>query len=104
MIVRPSKAGTSRGFLARVAGGGLFWVKTTNNAHGLRAIVAEQIVGRVGALFTQAVCAVHTIEIPGELDGKDLANGLRLEAGIAHGSLAVDGAFEIRGLEYREED
>jgi hypothetical protein len=100
----PSPSGGSGTFLAVASDRQRWWVKPQNNLQGPRVIVAENIVGRVGALINAPVCEVAAVSIPEELAGWEFRPGAKLEAGVAHASLAVDDAQELRQLEYRDRD
>jgi hypothetical protein len=44
------------------------------------------------------------VVIPAEIAGWEFRSGARLKAGVAHASLAVEDAQEVRQLEYRDRD
>jgi hypothetical protein len=100
----PSPSGGSGTFLAVTSDRQRWWVKPQNNLQGPRVIVAENVVGRVGALIGAPVCEVAVVIIPEELVGWEFRPGAKLEAGLAHASLAVSDAQELRQLEYRDRD
>jgi len=102
--LQPSSAGGSGAFLALTRDGERYWVKTLNNLQGQRVVITEQIVGRAGTLIDAPVCPVATLYIPKALAGWEFRPGRFLEAGFAHGSLALDTCIERRGLEFRERD
>jgi len=65
----------------------------------------EQIVGRLATLAGIAVCEPALVGIPEDLAGTEVCPGYVLEECVAHGSLAVDGAVEVRAnLSHRSED
>lgn len=102
--VVPSAAGGSGTFLALGSDGRRWWVKPVNNLQGGKVIVTESVVGRAGALLGAPVCEVAVVRIPPDIAGWEFRPGARLEAGFAHGSLAVDDAQEVRVLDYRDRD
>jgi hypothetical protein len=103
--LRQSNAGGSGSFLALADDNRKYWVKTLNNTQNIpRLVVTEQLVGRVGKIIGGPTCEVKTVLIPGELVGWEFRPNRRLEAGIAHGSLAVEGCVETYELKYVAED
>ncbi len=66
----------------------------------------EQVVARVGALIGAPTCAAYLMTIGEDHVGWQYTEGgLKLEAGIAHASAAVEGCFEVRApLQYRSDD
>ena len=102
--LKRSSAGGSGAFLAVASDGRQYWVKPQNNGQGVRVPVTEQIIGRIGLLIGAPTCATHTVEIPPDLAGWEFRPGLRLEAGIAHASLAVPDAVETREIARRGEN
>jgi hypothetical protein len=99
-----STAGGSGAFLGAASDSRQYWVKPPNNGQGTRVPVTEQIVGRIGRLIGAPTCDVRTIEIAHDLAGWEFRPGLKLEAGIAHASLAVPDAVETRDMARRSED
>ncbi len=99
-----SPSGGSGTFLAVASDRRRWWVKPQNNPQGPRVLIAENVVGRVGALIAAPVCEVAVVRIPKELDGWEFRPSAKLEPGVAHASLAVSDAQEVRQLEYRERD
>ena len=100
--LRQSKQGGSGSFLVRADDGARYWCKVLNNTQGVPLVpVNEQIVGRLGALIGVAVCEARLVEIPPALAGWEFRPGHTLQPGIAHGSLAVDGAVETHSLDHR---
>lgn len=99
-----SPRGSSGTFLALASDGRRWWVKPQNNLQGSRVVATEHLVARAGALIGAPVCEVAIVEIPAALVGWEFRPGAHLEAGFAHGSLAVDDAQESRSLEYRQRD
>lgn len=81
-----------------------WWVKPQNNLQGPQVIVTESIVGRAGALIDAPVCEAAVVRIPEELAGWEFRPGAKLEAGLAHASLAIEDALEVGQLDYRERD
>jgi len=101
-----SKNGGSGAFRARGMDDQEYFVKPLNNSHGARILVAEQVVGRVGALIDGPTCSVRRITIGDDHVGWQYTEGgLKLERGIAHASTAIEGCFELRPpLQYRSDD
>ena len=99
-----SPRGGSGTFLAADSESRQWWVKPLNNRQGSRVLVTEQVGGRAGALIGAPVCEVAIVEIPEELAGWRFLRDRRLEAGLAHGSAAVDQAIEERTLGHCERD
>jgi hypothetical protein len=99
-----SKSGGSGSFRGLGDDGHQYFVKTVNNAQGVKVPVTEQIVGRAAALIQGSACVVRTIMIPNELRGWQFQPSRTLEPGIAHASLALENCFETRQLSYRAED
>jgi hypothetical protein len=67
--------------------------------------INEHFVGRLGTLVGIAVCEPALIGIPKDLAGAEISPGYVLNECVAHGSLAVDGAVEVRAnLSHRSED
>ncbi len=104
MPLAPSPTGGSGTFLAVASDRQRWWVKPLNNLQGPMVTVTEQLVGRAGALIGAPVCDVALVLIPSELVGWEFRHDAKLEAGLAHASLAVDDALEVRQLEYRDRD
>lgn len=101
-----SERGVSGSFLVRASDENRYWCKVVNNPAGAPRIpINEQIAGRLGMLLQVAVCPVELIRIPEALAGQwEFHPGRLLEAGWAHGSLAVDGVVETRAMEHRSDD
>jgi hypothetical protein len=100
-----SSAGGSGSFLVRADDGCQYWCKVLNNTQNSQMVpVNEQIVARLGQLLDIAVCEPKLVEIPAALAGWEFRPGHVLEAGWAHGGLAVQAAVETRALDHRDED
>ena len=98
-------AGGSKPFLVVANDERQYWLKAPNNPQGPMVPVNEQIVGRLGGLAGIAVCQPDLVEIPDDMAGIEICPGYVLEACVAHGSHAVDGAIEVRGnLDHRGQD
>jgi HipA-like kinase len=102
--LRQETKGGSGAFLGLGSDQERYWIKPLNNTQGARVPVTEQIVGRTGALIGAPTCSVKTIEIPEEFVGWEFRAGRKLEAGIAHASLHVGDAADVRGLDRRSDD
>jgi hypothetical protein len=103
--LQQSNAGGSGSFLVRADDGRRYWCKVLNNTQGSPMVpVNEQLVGWLGTFLGVAVCEPRLVEIPEALVGWEFRPGHRLEAGWAHGGLAVDGAIETHALERRTSD
>lgn len=100
----PSPAGGSGTFLALASDGNRWWVKPLNNLQGTRVVATEHVVGHAGELIGAPACEVAVVEIPADLVGWEFRPGSHLEAGFAHGSLAVEDAQESRALDFRQRD
>jgi len=81
-----------------------YWCKVLNNPEGARVLVTEHVVGRLGALIGIPVCGVELVRIPPDFVGWKFADGLTLEEGWAHGSLAIENATETHALDHRPND
>ena len=99
-----SRAGGSGAFLALGSDNQRWWIKTANNSQGERIIVTEFVVGAVGNLIGAPTCKSAVIRVGAEVAGWEFRPGLNLEEGLAHGSLAVDGALESRALDFGKRD
>lgn len=97
-------AGGSSPFLVRASDGRRYWCKALNNPQGSRVPVNDQIVARLGRLVGIGVCEPMLVEIPSDLVGHVYQQGLALEAGWVHGSLAVEGVTETRVLGHHTDD
>jgi hypothetical protein len=103
--LRASTAGGSGSYLVLADDGRRYWCKSLNNFQGPRIPVTEQIVGRLAALIAAPACEVALVRLDA-IAGWEFRHGSGrvVEAGWAHGSLAVDTAFETRALEHRTDD
>lgn len=95
-------AGGSKPLLALGADGRRYWVKPIKNPQGPMVPVNEQIVARCGELIGAPTCSVKIVEIPQALGG--MISGVRVEPGLAHGSLDVADTVNERRLVHRSED
>jgi len=102
--LKQSTAGGSGAFLVRADDGRRYWCKAANNGQSARVPVNEQIVARLARLVGVEVCEPCLVRIPDDLVGWEFRPGLQLEAGWAHGSLAVKDAIETRTLAHRGDD
>jgi hypothetical protein len=97
--------GGSKPFLVVASDERQYWCKAPNNPQGGMVPVNEQVVGRLAVLAGIAVCEPALVNIPEDLAGIEICPGYVLEECVAHGSLAVDGAVEVRAnLSHRSED
>jgi len=105
MPLRASSAGGSGSFLVLADDGRRYWCKSLNNFQGPRISVTEQIVGRLAALIEAPACEVALVRLDA-VAGWEFrpGSGRLVEAGWAHGSVAVDPAVETRSLEHRTEN
>ncbi len=105
MPLRTSTVGGSGSFLALADDGLRYWCKSLNNFQGPRVAVTEQIVGRLAALIGAPACAVQLLQLDA-IAGWEFrpGSGRVVEAGWAHGSLAIDPAVETRSLDHRSDD
>jgi hypothetical protein len=102
---RPPGAGGSQPFLVVASDERQYWLKAPNNPQGAMVPVNEQVVGRLATLAGIAVCEPVLVGIPEDLAGVEISAGYVLEECVAHGSLAVDGAVEVRAnLSHRSDD
>lgn len=95
--------GFSGSFLVAADDGLRYWCKALNNRQSPRVPVTEQIVARLGRLIGAPVCEPQLVRLDG-VAGFEFVSGRTVEPGWAHGSLALDPALEIRGLENRSDD
>jgi hypothetical protein len=103
--LRQGSTGGSGAFLGLADDGRHYWIKTLNNGQSSpRVPITEQIVGRVGRMIGGPMCEVRTIAILPEHAGWEFRPGLRLEAGIAHGSYEVEGCVQTGALSNRADD
>jgi hypothetical protein len=77
--------------------GHIWWIKPVNNPQGPRVPINELVVARLGALIEAPLCEVGLIEIPDELAGVKYREDRSLEAGLASGSMNLDGVVEVKG-------
>jgi hypothetical protein len=105
MPLRESMAGGSGSFLILADDARRYWCKSLNNFQGPRVPVTEQIVGRLAALIGAPACEVALIELDA-IAGWEFRPGAGrvVEAGWAHGSVAVDPAVETRSLDHRTDN
>lgn len=103
--LRESTAGGSGSFLILADDGRRYWCKSLNNFQGPRIPVTEQIVGRLAALIGAPACEVALVKLDA-IAGWEFrpGSGRLVEAGWAHGSVAVDPAVETRSLDHRTDD
>ncbi len=94
--------GGSKALIGRAIDGNRYWVKQIDNPKSHMVPVNEQIVARCGALIGAPVCTVALIEIPASLSG--IVSGVRVKAGVAHGSLEVPDTIPSYSLDYRDQD
>lgn len=105
ILLSQHNGGSSGAFLVRADDGNRYWCKVLNNGQNSpRVPINEQIVGRLGTLIGVGVCLPVLVEIPEVLAGWEFLPGRCLEAGWAHGSLAVDPAIETRAIDHRADD
>lgn len=79
------------------ADGQIWWIKPVNNPQGPRVPINELIVARLGSLIEAPLCEVVVIEIPDALAGVKYRDDRSLEAGLASGSMNLDGVVEVKG-------
>lgn len=105
MPLRESTAGGSGAFLVLADDDRRYWCKSLKNFQGPRIPVTEQIVGRLAALIDAPACEVALVKLDA-ITGWEFrpGSGRVVEAGWAHGSVAVDPAVETRSLEHRADD
>lgn len=101
--LRKSTHGVSASFLVSADDGQDYWCKAVNNPTSSRIPVNEQIVARLGALIGAAVPGTNLVALDG-LVGWEFHPGRYVEAGWAHGALAVQGVIETRVLSHRADD
>lgn len=105
MPLRSSPAGGSGSFLVLADDGRRYWCKSLNNFQSPRVPITEQIVGRLAALIGAPACTVALIRLDAIVGWEFRpSTGRFVEAGWAHGSVAVDPAVETRALEHRTDD
>ena len=80
----------------------MWWVKLPNNPQSPMVLVNEQIVARCGALIGAPTCEVAIVEVADALAGD--VYGVRVEAGLAHGSRDIGAAFNDGELLHRDSD
>jgi hypothetical protein len=102
--VRQSSRGGSGAFLVVADDGKRYWCKVVENGQSTRVPLNEQLVGRLGRRIGAAVCEVSLIKIPTALAGWEFMQGMKLKAGYAHASMAVDPAIETRSLGHPLDD
>jgi hypothetical protein len=105
MPLRPSAAGGSGSFLVLADDDRRYWCKSLNNFQGSRVPITEQIVGRLAALIGAPACEVALVRLDA-IGGWEFraGTGRLVEAGWAHGSVALDPAMETRTLGHRSDD
>lgn len=105
MPLRASTAGGSGSFLVLADDGQRYWCKTLNNFQSTRVPITEQVVGRLASLVGAPACEVALVRVDA-IAGWEFrpGSGRLVEAGWAHGSVAVDPAMETRMLEHRSDD
>jgi hypothetical protein len=82
-----------------------YWCKSLNNFQSPRVPITEQIVGRLASLIGAPACAVALIRLDAIIGWEFRpGTGRLVEAGWAHGSVAVEPAFETRELRHRTDD
>lgn len=105
MPLRASSVGGSGSFLVLADDQRRYWCKSLNNFQGPRISVTEQIVGRLAALIGAPACEVALVALDAIVGWEFRPGSGRLvEAGWAHGSVALDPAVETRALEHRTDD
>ena len=95
-------AGGSMPLLALGDDGGRYWVKLAANPQGPMVLVNEQIVARCGELIGAPTCRVRVVDVPDALAG--MVSGVRVDAGLAHGSVNVDDTVNRLFLDHRAHD
>ena len=105
MPLRPSSVGGSGSFLVLADDQRRYWCKSLNNFQAPQISITEQIVGRLAALIGAPSCEVALVGLD-DIAGWEFrpGSGRLVEAGWAHGSLAVDPAIETRSLDHRTDD
>jgi hypothetical protein len=76
-------------FLAIADDGRQYWVKAPNNPSGTRGLIAERVVYGLGEILGAPVPESVLMEIPPSMPW-EVVPGIRLRAGIAHGSLNIE--------------
>jgi hypothetical protein len=105
IAVQPSTAGGSGSFLVTADDGRDYWCKSLNNFQSPAVPTNEQIVARWGNLIGVAVCTPQLVKLDGIVDWEIRpGSGRKVEAGWAHGSVAVPGAVETHALDHRTDD
>ena len=107
IMSRPSPGGASGAFLGIDCNSKQWWVKPLNNGLWEQTIVTDYIVGKLGILIGASVCDVAVVVINEDLEDQVFrpASGLKLQAGLAHGSRHLEDAIEKRSnLLHRDRD
>lgn len=89
----------------RADDGRRYWCKSLNNFQSPRVPINEQLVARLGTLINAPVCTPQLVQLDA-IAGWEIRPGTNrlVEAGWAHGCLAVESAVETRTLDRRAED
>lgn len=95
--IRQGTVGGSGAFPGLTTDGREYWIKTLNNPQGPLVPATEQLVARAGVLIGAPCCAVELIQIPAAIAGWSIRPSVMLEAGLAHGSLALASAIDQPG-------
>ena len=101
--LRSSTGGTSGSFLVAADDKRRYWCKPLNNLQSPRVSINEQIVARLGQLIQAPVCDPQFVLLDG-IVGWEFRPGHHVEAGWAHGCLAVEPSHETHDLTDRSSD
>lgn len=96
--------GTSNPVKVLVSGSIPYWIKLIDNGQGIRTLINDQIVARLGHLIGAAVCEVKIVRIPEAMAGTVISGGRTLDASLVHGSRHLDGAEFNRLCPYKDRD
>lgn len=81
-------------FLGLATSGERYWVKYIGNAHGIDSLVAERVVEALAQKLNSPMRPSVLVDVPEPLTQDPRLTGSGIQAGVAHGSLFLDGCQE----------
>ena len=92
-VVKVAKTG-SVPFLGLAVDGGRYWVKYVGNAHGMESLVSERVVEALARKLNAPMRPSILVDVPDAIMHDPRLLGSGIQAGVAHGSLFLDGCLE----------
>lgn len=91
-------------FLGLAADGNRYWVKYMGNAHGVDSLVAERVVEALARKLSAPMRPSTLVDVPHSMTTDPRLLGTGIQAGVAHGSLLLEGSQEKTVLDWVGKD